>query len=147
MVNRILVLAVIAWATAQVLKFMINAAVNKTFDKTYLVTGGSMPSSHAAFVCACSTSVAFTCGLDSALFALSVTQALIVMYDAANVRKVTGKQSEILNYMMEHWIELKPDEFSENLKELIGHTWLQVAVGGVLGILIGTAGCLLWPWP
>jgi hypothetical protein len=78
-------------------------------------------------------------------FAIAVVVALVVMYDAANVRKETGEQAKILNYMMENWDQNKPDLFAEELKELIGHTWLQVIAGAILGILIGVIGCLIWP--
>ena len=141
--NPILLLAVIAWAAAQVLKFIIDAIINRRFDVKYLFTGGGMPSSHSSFVCACATAVVYRAGTDSVAFAIAVVVALVVMYDAANVRKETGEQAKILNYMMENWESGKPDLFAEELKELIGHTWLQVAMGALLGILIGVLGCCI----
>ena len=141
--NLILLLAVIAWASAQVLKFIIDAIMNRRFDIKYLFTGGGMPSSHSSFVCACATAVGYKAGTDSVAFAIAVVVALVVMYDAANVRKETGEQAKILNYMMENWEAGKPDLFGEDLKELIGHTWLQVAMGALLGILIGVLGCCI----
>ncbi len=145
MVNEVLCLSILSWAVAQVLKFLIHAAVQGRFDRSYLFTGGGMPSSHSSFVCTCATGVGVLSGVSSVSFAISVALALIVMYDAANVRRVTGEQAKILNYMMEHWQEMKPEEFPAHLKELIGHTWLQVIAGAALGIAIGAAGCLLWP--
>lgn len=145
MVNQVLLLSALSWALAQVLKFLIAAAVNRKFAIEYLLTGGGMPSSHSSFVCACATSTAFLSGTDSVLFAVTVVFALIVMYDAANVRKETGEQAKILNYIMENWDRSKPDLFSEELKELIGHTWMQVFAGAVLGIAVGVVGCVLWP--
>jgi len=144
MVNQALLLSILAWAIAQVLKFFIYAAVHREFESSYLFTGGGMPSSHSAFVCACAVSVAFQAGLDSVSFAIIVTLALIVMYDAANVRKETGKQAQVLNHIMENWKEMKPEELPGQLKELIGHTWLQVVMGALLGVAVGVAGCLLW---
>ena len=144
MVNQVLVLSVCSWALAQVLKFFISAAVNRKFDVAYLVTGGGMPSSHSSFVCTCATCAAYLSGLESVAFAISVVLALIVMYDAANVRKETGEQAKVLNYIMENWGSHKPELFGEELKELIGHTWLQVLAVAVLGILVGVVGCGLW---
>ena len=66
------------------------------------------------------------------------------MYDAANVRKAAGEQAKILNYIMEHWTEMKPAIFGKELKELLGHTPFQVLMGGLLGVAIGLGGAWLW---
>lgn len=145
MVNQVLILSAISWALAQILKFFIAAAVNRKFALEYLLTGGGMPSSHSSFVCTCATTTAFLTGPDSVSFAVTVVLALVVMYDAANVRRETGEQAKILNYMMKNWNINRPELFAEELKELIGHTWVQVIAGAVLGILIGAVGCVLWP--
>ena len=142
MVNKILVLAVAAWAIAQVLKLLISMAVYHKFDINYLITGGGMPSSHSALVCACAVSTAFEAGFVSPMFAISAVRAFIVMYDAAHVRLETGKQAKILNQIMRSWGEGKPEQFEADLKELIGHTPLQVAVGAVVGISVGVVGCM-----
>ena len=142
MVNKILLLAVAAWAIAQVLKFLISMTVYHKLDINYLITGGGMPSSHSALVCACAVSTAFEAGIDSPVFAIAAVLAFIVMYDAAHVRRETGEQAKVLNYIMRNWSAVKPEEFGDELKELIGHTPLQVTVGAVLGIAVGTVGCL-----
>ena len=74
------------------------------------------------------------------MFAIAAVVAFIVMYDAAHVRRETGKQSKVLNYIMSTWEEKRPEQFEADLKELIGHTPLQVAVGAVLGLAVGFAG-------
>ena len=145
MVNQVLVLSACSWALAQVLKFLLSAITNRKCELYYLLTGGGMPSSHSSFVCTCATCTAILTGVDSVTFAISVVLALVVMYDAANVRKETGEQAKVLNYIMENWGSQKPELFAEELKELIGHTWLQVGAGLVLGILVGVVGCALWP--
>ena len=145
MVNQVLVLSACSWALAQVLKFLLSAITNRKFELYYLLTGGGMPSSHSSFVCTCATCTAILTGVDSVTFAISVVLARVVMYDAANVRKETGEQAKVLNYIMENWGSQKPELFAEELKELIGHTWLQVGAGLVLGILVGVVGCALWP--
>ena len=138
----VLFIAIAAWAIAQVLKLLIATAVYRKFDVTYLVTGGGMPSSHSALVCACATAAAFEAGLSSPVFAVAAVLAFIVMYDAANVRRETGEQAKVLNYIMRNWNEVKPEEFEDELKELIGHTPFQVAMGGILGVAVGIAGGL-----
>lgn len=143
MVNKILLISVAAWAAAQVMKLLIATAVYHKFDLTYLTTGGGMPSSHSALVCACAVSTAIHCGLEEPAFAVAAVLAFIVMYDAAHVRLETGKQARVLNQLMRNLGEGRPDTFEEDLKELIGHTPLQVAVGAVLGIAIGVIGSLL----
>ncbi|MDE6589342.1 MAG: divergent PAP2 family protein, partial [Oscillospiraceae bacterium] len=97
-------------------------------------------------VCACAASTAFETGLNSPIFAVATVLAFIVMYDAAHVRLETGKQAKVLNQLMRSWGEGRPEAFEAELKELIGHTPLQVAVGAVLGIAIGTGGSLLIHW-
>ncbi|MFG6350847.1 MAG: divergent PAP2 family protein [Oscillospiraceae bacterium] len=143
MVNKILVLAVAAWAVAQVLKFLISMAVYHKFDINYLITSGGMPSSHSALVCSCATATAVDVGIQSPMFAIAVVLAFIVMYDAAHVRRETGEQAKVLNYIMRNWNEVKPEEFEDELKELIGHTPLQVAIGAVLGVTVGILGGLV----
>ena len=145
MANKILLTSVAAWAIAQVLKLLISMAVYHKFDITYLTTGGGMPSSHSALVCACASSTAFQAGIDSPVFALAAVLSFIVMYDAAHVRLETGKQAKVLNQLIQIWGEGRPVEFEAELKELIGHTPLQVAVGSVLGIVIGVASSLIFP--
>lgn len=143
MVNKILLISVAAWAIAQVLKLLISVAVYHKFDINYLITGGGMPSSHSALVCACAASTAFDSGLDSPMFAIAAVLAFIVMYDAAHVRRETGEQAKVLNYIMRNWTQVRPEEFEDELKELIGHTPLQVAVGSVLGTAVGALGSLV----
>lgn len=136
----VLLIAISAWAVAQALKLLISIAVYRKFDITYLTTGGGMPSSHSALVCATAVSTGICSGLDSPVFAVAAVVAFIVMYDAAHVRLETGKQAKVLNQLMRSWGEGKPEAFEADLKELIGHTPLQVAVGGVLGVVMGLAG-------
>lgn len=133
-------IAVSAWAAAQILKLLISMAVYRKFDITYLITGGGMPSSHSALVCAAAVSTGICTGFDSPVFAVAAVLAFIVMYDAAHVRRETGKQSKVLNYIMSTWEDKRPEQFEADLKELIGHTPLQVAVGGVLGAAVGLVG-------
>ena len=82
-------------------------------------------------------------GFDSPVFAVAAVMAFIVMYDAANVRRETGEQAKVLNYILRNWGEVRPEEFEDELKELIGHTPFQVAMGAVLGVAVGLAGSFI----
>ena len=95
-----------------------------------------MPSSHAAFVSSLSTVIGFLDGFNSTNFAISITFALIVMYDAAGVRREAGIQAKTLNYLIEEFFSpyIKPEQ---KLKELIGHKPIEVFAGSLLGIIIG----------
>lgn len=138
--NLILSLSILAWATAQVLKVVVTLVQRKQLDWHMILSGGGMPSSHSAFVCACAASAGWLCGWSSPVFALAAGFAFIVMYDAANVRHAAGEQARLLNYIMENWSELRPTFFVKELKELLGHTPLQVFFGALLGGGIGTLG-------
>lgn len=141
--NVILTLAVLAWAAAQALKVVVILVQERKVDWRMILSGGGMPSSHSAFVCACASSTGCTCGFSSPMFALAAAFAFIVMYDAANVRHAAGEQAKILNYIMDNWTEMRPEFFVEHLKELLGHTPLQVFFGALLGILMGVGGSWL----
>ena len=130
-------MAILAWFTAQFLKLIIVLVRSRKLDFKRLVGSGGMPSSHSACVMAMSVSVAKITGIQSVEFAIAVTIAIVVMYDASNVRHAAGEQAKILNYMMEHWSEQTPAIFGRELKELLGHTPIQVIAGALLGFLIG----------
>ena len=124
-----------AWLIAQSIKVALGVWREKRFNFRWFVGTGGMPSSHAASVSALATSVGVTYGFDSAIFAIAVTFTLVVMFDAQGVRLNAGRQAEILNKMLEdiYW-KKKLDE--DKLKELIGHTPVEVFAGAALGILI-----------
>ena len=142
--NLILVLSILAWAAAQVLKVLIGLLVERQLNWKAGISSGGMPSSHSAFVCACASSVGYMYGWGSPMFGIAAVLAIVVMYDAANVRKAAGEQAKILNYIMDHWTEMKPALFGKELKELLGHTPFQVLMGGVLGVAVGLFGA--WQW-
>jgi len=104
-------------------------------DFSRMVGAGGMPSSHSAFVTALTTAVGQKSGWNSPELAISLVFALIIMYDAAGVRRAAGKQARILNQIME---DLQQGEKlyseGEKLKELLGHTPVEVFAGAILGI-------------
>ncbi len=135
--NRPLDAALIAWFVAQVLKVVINFAANKEFNAERFVGAGGMPSSHSAFVMGLTASILKVCGFTSPEFAIALCIGLVVMYDASGVRRAAGEQAKILNYIMYHWKELKPEIFERELKELLGHSPVEVIAGAILGVVIG----------
>lgn len=134
--NHVIVVTMVSWLLAQSIKLIIDKIRFREVDFTRIVGAGGMPSSHSAFVTSLATSIAFQNGLNSTEFALAFSFAAVVMYDAAGVRRSAGKQAVVLNkivhdlYSKEHTIK------KERLKELIGHSPVEVFAGAVLGILV-----------
>lgn len=127
-----------AWILAQVLKVFTGIFRVKEFSVTELLFGtGGMPSSHTAAVMALVVSVGMSCGLDSPLLAMAFLFAMITIRDATGVRRETGEQAKVLNRILKNLAEAKDNETKEReLKELVGHTPLQVFVGAILGMLV-----------
>ena len=136
--NQVLTSACTGWLVAQVLKTFIDMWYTGTFRVERLYGNGGMPSSHSATVCALVTSTGLAFGISTFEFAISFIFAIVVMVDAMGVRRETGKQSKLLNMMMEEdfWNFDDPEAVQMRLKEFVGHTPLQVFVGAVLGVLI-----------
>ncbi|MEY8338802.1 divergent PAP2 family protein [Lachnospiraceae bacterium 62-35] len=135
--NQVLISSVIGWTAAQLLKTIIDMRLNKSFKAERLVGSGGMPSSHSSTVCALTTSAALVYGVSSFEFAICFILAAVVMYDAMGVRREAGKQARLLNLILEQdFLKLDNGVFQQNLKELIGHTPLQVLAGAILGIIL-----------
>ena len=143
--NQIFVAAVLGWLVAQVLKTIIHMIVTKQFVAERMVGGGGMPSSHSATVCALATATGMRYGGGSFEFAVAIMLAIIVMYDAMGVRRETGIQGRVLNEMLDIFMNMGKEISAEaKLKELVGHTPLQVLMGAILGcviaVLVGNMG-------
>ena len=104
-------------------------------DFEVLATTGGMPSSHAAGVMGLSTTVGLICGFSSVEFAMAFGYALVVMYDAAGVRRAAGKQAACLNKIIMDIYKQELKEAGGRLKELLGHTPMQVLMGAILGVV------------
>lgn len=140
--NYVLWVALICWLAAQLLKVIFYAFKHRTLNLERLVGAGGMPSSHTSIVIGLSTAIAKVYGLSSPLFAIAVILAFVVMYDASGVRRAAGEQAKVLNRLL--FEQHGPDETQEMLKELLGHTPLEVFGGAVLGFALA----LLIPvWP
>ncbi|MCM1495470.1 MAG: divergent PAP2 family protein [Bacteroides sp.] len=150
--NPILVAPVVGWCIAQLLKVLIHLCMTRQWKWERVVGGGGMPSSHSATVGALATACLLKYGPDSFEFAMATVFAIIVMYDAMNVRLETGKQGAILNILIKNeeikarLSETSKDKWTETvLKEYVGHTPIQVLVGLILGIVIGVLACHIMP--
>ena len=135
--NKTLMAACIAWLLAQLIKTVIDLVLYGSFNPERMVGSGGMPSSHSSTVCALATTSVLQYGVDSFQFSVTFILAMVVMYDAAGVRRETGKQAVVLNRLLRDtplpWTE---DILDQNLKELVGHTPLQVSAGAVLGVAV-----------
>lgn len=134
--NSILWTALCGWFTAQVIKVILVFITSRKLDFRRLTGSGGMPSSHSAITMSLTMSIGFVHGFDSALFAVSMILTFVVMYDASGVRRSAGQQAAILNKLVEDWEHGEFNNTDKKLKELLGHTPLEVFAGAILGILI-----------
>ncbi len=140
--NRIMWVSLLAWVLAQAAKIIFNFMLEKKWDFHLLISSGGFPSSHTAIVSALAISIGKYEGWGSSLFAISVALAVIVMYDAAGVRRAAGNHARVINYLVEWMKQHQADRLANNLqqerlKELIGHTPFEVFGGAILGGVIG----------
>ena len=139
---RFLIIPTLVWFSVQVFKLVSDAVVNKRINFKRFVETGGMPSSHSAVVTSLMTAVGLSEGFASPIFAVAFVFSFIVMYDAAGVRLAAGKQAKILNQLINS-NQVKVDT-NEKLKELLGHTPIQVFVGAIYGIVVGYLIMLFW---
>jgi acid phosphatase family membrane protein YuiD len=133
--NKILLTTISAWLIAQAIKVLIGFLRYKRLDFRLFVGTGGMPSSHAAGASCLAAAVGFAYGFNSVYFALAASFAIVVMFDAQGVRRATGRQARILNKITDdiYW-KGKIDE--GRLRELVGHTPIEVIAGFLVGVLI-----------
>ncbi|MEM9161472.1 MAG: divergent PAP2 family protein [Cyanobacteria bacterium P01_F01_bin.4] len=139
--NHVLVVALVACLIAQALKVVVELIHHRKLNFRVLVETGGMPSAHSALVTALAFGIGQTIGWASPAFAVTLVFAIIVMYDAAGVRQAAGKQAKILNQIVDEMFN-EQDFQEDRLKELLGHTPVQVIAGSVLGAVIA---CLAAP--
>lgn len=134
--NKFLYVPLIVWFCIQLFKVIYELVTTKKFNFKRILGAGGMPSSHTAVVTTLSAMIGKSQGFDTPIFAVSVIFALVVMYDAAGVRRAAGKQAHLLNKLVET-PGLSGVEVQEKLVEVLGHTPLQVFVGAAIGITVG----------
>ncbi|RLD62739.1 MAG: divergent PAP2 family protein [Bacteroidetes bacterium] len=135
--NNILDVVFVAWFIAQFYKVISGLIVDKKLIiKRFWETGG-MPSSHSSTVSALTTSVGIVYGTATPLFAISIIFSIIVLYDAAGIRRAAGKQARVLNQLgvtLNKFFNERLNE--EKLKELLGHTPVEVLIGTIVGVAV-----------
>lgn len=142
--NRALIACLIAWALAQGLKLPIEYALTRKWNWSLLLRAGGMPSSHSALVSAVAHAIGLTAGFDTPLFALAVVLAMVVIYDATDIRRQAGRHAEIINAMVRDLVEGHPLH-QEQLREVLGHSPFEAIVGLILGIGVAQLTIMLWP--
>ena len=134
--ESVLVTCLLSWFIAQLIKVIHTIIKNKKLDFRRFIGSGGMPSSHSSFVTSLATAVGLENGFTGSDFAMATVFALVVMYDAAGVRRAAGQQAKILNKIVEEWENADFAHTDKRLKELLGHSPKEVFVGALLGILI-----------
>ena len=134
--NKYLYVPLLLWFCIQVFKVICDLVKTKKFNFKRIMGAGGMPSSHTAVVTSLAMLVGKSEGFDSAMFAVALVFAMVVMYDAAGVRRAAGKQAHLLNKIIET-PGLTGVDVQERLVEVLGHTPLQVIVGAIIGITVG----------
>jgi uncharacterized protein len=133
---KFLLAAVVAWAIAQVAKVVLASVRKRRLNLRVLADPGGMPSSHSAIVMGLTTAIGKYAGITSAAFAIALIFSFVVMYDAAGVRRAAGRQAAVLNRLVQDLVHMRGVQETE-LRELLGHTPVEVLIGAALGIAVG----------
>lgn len=133
--NKVLCTTLLGWVVGQGLKVALAARQHRRFDVRWFLGTGGMPSAHSSGVSALTMAVGFQLGFHTAVFAVALMFALVTMFDAQGVRRAAGRQAMALNRIVDDLYQKKPVS-PERLKELLGHTPVEVFVGSALGCLI-----------
>ncbi len=141
--NRVLIIALVGWASAQGLKIPMEYLRSRRWNWAMLLAAGGMPSSHSALIVGATHAIGLYYGFDHPIFALGVAVTMIVTYDAAGVRRQAGMHAERINLLFDELMHGHvPNE--RELREVLGHTPLEVMGGILLGIVVATAMWLFW---
>lgn len=140
---RILISALLAWWLAQLIKVPIHYYVTRRWNWALWFSVGGMPSSHSALVTAAALAIGLFAGFDTPAFAVALALAMVVVYDAAGVRRQAGIHAQRLNLLISELFSGQPIT-EERLKEVLGHTPRQVVAGVLLGLAVPFAIWLLW---
>jgi len=142
--NRHLITAVIAMALAQILKVLFDYWRTSSWKKALFFSTGGMPSSHSALAVAATVSIGLYEGFGTPLFAVSTVIALVVMHDAAGIRRAAGKQAEAINFLFSK-LEDQGIKLDKKLKELLGHNPIEVIAGAILGLTVALVALAIFP--
>jgi acid phosphatase family membrane protein YuiD len=141
--NRVLIAGAIAWSIAQIIKVPLNYLASGQWNWSLLLRVGGMPSSHAALVSAIAHAIGLFVGFDTAIYALAVAIAIIVIYDATGIRRQAGKHAEVINAMIRDLARGHPLP-EEQLREVLGHTPMEAFGGMLLGLIVAQVAWFFW---
>jgi acid phosphatase family membrane protein YuiD len=133
---RFLLAPIVAWSICQVAKVTLVSIRQRRLNLRALADTGGMPSSHSAIVMGLTAAIGKYSGVTSAPFAIALIFSFVVMYDAAGLRRAAGRQAEVLNRLVEDLVHMRGVQ-EQRLRELLGHTPVEVLVGAVIGIAVG----------
>ncbi len=133
--NHSLITAILAWFIAQILKPPVEYLRKGTWNWGYLLSAGGMPSSHSALMVGAALGIGLHDGFNSPVFTIAIAITMIVVYDAAGVRREAGRHAEKINILINELLSGHPISDKE-LREVIGHTPLEVLGGVILGIVV-----------
>ena len=141
--NKALIAGLIAWLLAQIIKIPLDYLRTRRWNWALLLTTGGMPSSHSSLMTATTLAIGLYDGFDSPVFALGVAITMIVTYDAAGVRQQAGIHAKRINVLFDELLHGHPIN-QRDLREVIGHTPLEVAGGILLGLIVATSQWMFW---
>ena len=141
--NRVLIAGAIAWSIAQIIKVPLNYLASGQWNWSLLLRVGGMPSSHAALVSAIAHAIGLFVGFETAIYALAVAIAIIVIYDATGIRRQAGKHAEVINAMIRDLARGHPLP-EEQLREVLGHTPMEAFGGMLLGLIVAQVAWFFW---
>ena len=142
--NRHLLTGIAALSIAQILKVLFDYWQNGSWHRALLFSTGGMPSSHSALAMAAMVSIGIHEGFGTPIFAVAAVLAMVVMHDAAGIRRAAGKQAEAINFLSSK-LEGQGIKLDKKLKELLGHHPIEVMFGGLLGLAIALLSYFLFP--
>ncbi|PKO15959.1 MAG: hypothetical protein CVU39_10625 [Chloroflexi bacterium HGW-Chloroflexi-10] len=141
--NQVWVAGMLGWFLGQFLKVPVEYLFNRRMNWSLWFSSGGMPSSHSSLMTSVTLSIALNYGFGSPIFALAFAISMIVVYDATGVRRQAGIHAQKINLLFEEILQGKPIEV-EKLKEVLGHTPLQVVGGVLLGVAIAIILWYVW---
>ena len=141
--NKALIAGLIAWMMAQIIKLPLDYLLTRKWNWALLLTTGGMPSSHSSLITATSLGIGLYHGFDNPVFAIAVAITMVVVYDAAGVRRQAGIHAQRINVLFNEL--LRGHMLNEkDLREVLGHTPLEVVGGILLGLIVAIGQWLVW---
>jgi acid phosphatase family membrane protein YuiD len=141
--NKVLIAGMVAWGLAQIIKIPLDFVRTRRWNWALLFTTGGMPSSHSSLMTASTLAIGYYYGFDHPVFALGVAITMIVTYDAAGVRHQAGIHAQRINVLFTELLRGHPIN-ERDLREVLGHTPLEVLGGILLGLVVATGQWLVW---